>query len=147
MARMSLEFDGFKELAYRISEIEDALKPAVDEALTEVQRYVQTETQLAAARYVKGGTQYSTGKMVAAIKPVEGPTWVGTTASVGVGFDIRAEGGGGMHSIWIMYGTPRIKKDVRLYRALRGRATEIKIQQIMQEALDRHVRFDHEGAY
>lgn len=140
MARMSLEFDGFRDLLYRISEVEADLKPAVDEALTEVQKAIQTDTHRAAARYTKGGTRYSTGKMLAAIKPSDGPKWAGDVASVGVGFEIHKAGGGGMHSIWIMYGTPRIAKDRNLYNAIRGTAARVTVENIMRKSLEKHVR-------
>lgn len=142
MAKMSLEFDGFRDLIYQISKVESELKPAVDEALTEVQKAIQSDTRKAAAKYTKGGTKYSTGKMLAAIKPTDGPKWAGDVASVGVGFEIHKPGGGGMHSIWIMYGTPRIAKDKNLYNAIRGPLAKATIQKIMQESLERHVRLD-----
>lgn len=143
MAKMSLEFDGLKDLLYQISEVESALKPAVDDALTQVQNFVQGQTRQAAAKYVKGGTEYSTGRMRAAIKPNDGPKWTGDVASVGVGFDIYAAGGGGMHSIWIMYGTPRIKPDTKLHNAVRGAKTQYEIREIMEKALREHVKLDY----
>lgn len=138
MAKMSLEFDGLKDLLYKIDEVEGELRPAVDEALTKVQHYVQDQTRQAAAKYVKGGTEYATGKMKAAVKPDSGPEWAGNTASVGVGFDIHKPGGGGMHSVWMMYGTPRISPDTKLHNAVRGAKTKMQIHKIMQEALQEH---------
>lgn len=140
MAKMSLVSTAISDLLVRISAVERELKPAVDEALTEVQSYVQGQTRQAAAKYTKGGTKYSTGKMLAAIKPDDGPKWVGDVASVGVGFEIHKAGGGGMHSIWMMYGTPRIKPDKKLYDAIRGARTKKQIQEIMQNALSRHAK-------
>ncbi len=142
MARMSLEFDGMKDLLYKISAVEGALKPAATDALTQVQDYVQGQTRQAPAQYVKGGTEYSTGRMRAAIKPNDGPKWVGEVASVGVGFDIHKAGGGGMHSIWIMYGTPRIRPDTKLHNAIRGQRTHYKVKEIMERALRQHVTLD-----
>lgn len=139
MAKMSLEFDGLKDLLYKIDEVEGELRPAVDDALTQVQNYVQDQTRQAAAKYAKGGTRYSTGKMKAAVKPDSGPEWAGSTASVGVGFDIRKPGGGGMHSIWMMYGTPRIRPDTKLYGAVRGQKTKLRILRIMSDTLQKHV--------
>lgn len=142
MARMSLEFDGLKDLLYRISEVEGELRPAVDEALTEVQQYVQGNVRQASARYVPGGTRYSTGEMRAAIKPDDGPQWAGSVATVGVGFEIHKSGGGGMHSVWMMYGTPRIKPDTKLHNAVRGAKTQYQIRDIMEKSLQEHVTLD-----
>lgn len=143
MAKMSLEFDGFKDLLYQISEVESALQPAVDDALTQVQRFVQGQTRQAAAKYVPGGTPYSTGEMKAAIKPDDGPQWSGSVATVGVGFEIHKSGGGGMHSVWIMYGTPRITPDTKLHNAVRGTKTQYEIRKIMEKALREHVKLDY----
>lgn len=140
MARMSLKFNGFYDLAHRISEIEGSLRPAVDEALTEVQRYVQGNVHQAAAKYTKGGTRYSTGRMLSAVKPTDGVEWAGNVASVGVGFDIYAAGGGGMHSIWMMYGTPRIRPDKKLYNAIRGARTQKQVHEIMEKVFTEHAK-------
>lgn len=140
MAKMKLEFSGFEDLARRIDEIEGDIKPAANEALTKVQSYVQSNTRHAAAKYSKGGTKYSTGRMKAAIKPDSGPEWAGTVASVHVGFEIYAAGGGGMHSIWRMYGTPRAAKDVNLYNAIRGARTQKQVREIMEKVFQEHAR-------
>lgn len=140
MARMTLQFDGLKDLSRRIDEIEGSIKPTASEALTKVQEYVQGQTRQAAARYAPGGTQYSTGRMQGAIKPNDGPKWSGDVASVGVGFIISQPGGGGMHSIWRMYGTPRAAKDTKLYNAIRGARTQKQVTEIMQKTFLEHAR-------
>ena len=140
MAKMRLTFDGLDRLARRIDEIEGDIKPAADEALTKVQRYVQENVRQASAKYTKGGTTYSTGRMRAAIKPDNGPEWAGTVASVHVGFEIYAAGGGGMHSIWRMYGTPRAAKDTRLYNAIRGVRTRKQVREIMEKTFIEHAK-------
>lgn len=140
MAKMKLTFDGLASLARRIDEIEGSVQPAADEALTKVQHYIQDNTRQAAAKYTKGGTKYSTGRMQAAIKPDSGPEWAGTVASVHVGFEIYAAGGGGMHSIWRMYGTPRAAKDTKLYNAIRGARTKKQVREIMEKVFQEHAR-------
>ena len=140
MAKMTLQFDGLRDLARRIDEIEGTVQGAADEALTKVQHYVQDNTRHAAAKYSKGGTKYSTGRMKAAIKPDSGPEWAGNVASVHVGFEIYAAGGGGMHSIWRMYGTPRAAKDANLYNAIRGARTQKQVREIMEKVFTEHAR-------
>lgn len=138
MARMSLTFKGFEDLAYKIEQAEKDLRGAVDEALTETQNIIQGNTRQAAAKYTKGGTKYSTGRMLAAVKPNTGPEWSGTIASVGVGFDLRKAGG--YHSIFVMYGTPRMKKDVKLYNAIRGARTKQQVAQAQEKIMLEHLK-------
>ena len=138
MARMSLVFDGFADLAYQIDRLEGDLRGAVDEALTETQDYIQASTAQAAAKYTKGGTRYSTGRMLAAVKESTGPEWSGTIASVGVGFGLGKDGG--YHSIFVMYGTPRMAKDVRLYNAIRGSRTRQQVAETQRRIMLEHLQ-------
>lgn len=141
MAKIKLGLeDSFKDLLYRVEKVQGNLRPAVDEALTELQKAIQSDVQAAAAKYAPGGTKYSTGKMLGAIKPTNGPEWAGTTAKVGVGFEIHKPGGGGMHSVWMMYGTPRIAKDSKLYKAVRGAHIKHMANRIFTQTLNKYAR-------
>lgn len=140
MAKMSLVSTAISDLLVKISEVEGDLKPAADEALSKVQQYVQGNVHQAAAKYAPGGTQYSTGAMLGAVKPTDGPQWAGSVATIGVGFEIHKAGGGGMHSVWMMYGTPRIAPDKNLYDSIRGARTKNEIQTIMQDVLSTHAQ-------
>lgn len=146
MARIQMLFDGFEDLAYEISKLGDEpLKNAVDEALSETQKLIQRKTAAAAAKYgPKGGKGYATGGMKSAIH-ADGVEWSGPVASVGVGFDLEAEGG--FHSIFIMYGTPRhapgnnrgIRRDKEIYNAIRGPHLNEEIEQIQLKAMKKHL--------
>lgn len=121
MARMSITFDGFEKLAAEVDRVSGQLHEAVDEALEGTFKMVQSETTSASAIYAtKGGGRkgYATGKMFAAIKSDDGVQWKGSVAEVGVGFDFEKKGG--YHSVFIMYGTPRIAKDSKVYNAIKG---------------------------
>lgn len=138
MAKMTLSFDGLEDLARRIDEIEGELKTTANEALTKVQHHVQANTRHAAAKYSKGGTTYSTGRMKSTVKADSGPEWAGNVASVHVGFELYEPGG--FHSIFIMYGTPRIAKDTNLYNAIRGARTQKQVREIMENVFIEHAR-------
>ena len=56
--------------------------------------------------------------------------WSGTKAFVDVGFDIQ---NGGLASIFLMYGTPRMKKDTKLYNDIYGKKTRDEIRALQEE--------------
>ena len=146
MAKVSILFDGFEDLAYEISKLGDEpLHDAVDEALSKAQEHVQRKVKAAAAKYgPRGGKGYATGDMKAAVY-TGGVEWSGSTASVGVGFDLEAEGG--FHSIFIMYGTPRhapgnnrgIRRDKEIYNAIRGPHLNEEIEEIQLKAMEKYL--------
>ena len=73
-----------------------------------------------------------TKKSIVSNSPVE---WTGDTASVGVGFDI---GGGGLPSIFLMYGAKRgVKADKNLYNAVFGAAVRKKVQEAQKRAFEK----------
>ena len=139
MARMSIIFDGFKDLAYAIDEAGGDLHAAVDEALTETQQLIQEKLATAALPYAdKGVKGYATGKMYDAIIPDAQIEWHGSVASVRVGFDLHQADG--FHSIFVMYGTPRMDKDQKVYNAIRGTRTKHAIALMQEEIMKKHLR-------
>ena len=139
MARMKIMFDGFKDLAEAIDRAGGDLKTAVNEALTETQKLVQTKLMHAAAPYAtKGVKGYAKGDMYDTIKQDTNVDWAGSVASIGVGFELYKKGG--WHSIFVMYGTPRMQKDQKVFNAIRGSKTKKEIaakqEEIMQKYLD-----------
>jgi hypothetical protein len=77
-----------------------------------------------------------TKKSIVIDAPVE---WTGDQAAVGVGFNIV---GGGLPSIFLMYGTklhgqPHIKPDRNLYNAVYGPQTRKEIMQIQEQAFEK----------
>ena len=70
---------------------------------------------------------------------VEKPTieWNGTIATVKTGFNIKD---GGLASIFLMYGTPRIKKDQKLYDAFYSARTQKEIDKIQEDTFYEEIR-------
>lgn len=139
MARMSIIGDSFKDLALAIDKAGGDLKAAADEALRETGKVVQTNLVSAAQPYAgKGKKGYATGEMYRAIKRTFSPVWVGDVAEVGTGFDLHENGG--WHSIFIMYGTPRIAKDQAVFNAIKGTKTRKSIVAAQEKALQKHLK-------
>ena len=64
-------------------------------------------------------------------------TWEGTKANIPVGFDIKQ---GGLPSIFLMYGTPRIKKDTKLYADVYGKKAQERIKKAQEEAFLKEIK-------
>lgn len=75
MARMSITFSGFADLAADIDRSGGDLHKAVDEALTKTGEYIQSQVESAATPYAaKGLKGYATGEMYGAIRKIRSST-------------------------------------------------------------------------
>lgn len=143
MAKMSIVFDGFKDLAYQIDKAGGDVEKAVDEALSDTFDVVQSNLEKASAVYSsKGGGRkgYATSDMYHAIKKDRKIYWKGTVAEVGVGFNLDKSFKGGYHSIFIMYGTPKIAKDSKVYNAIKGTKTKKDIAEAQKKAMIKYLK-------
>lgn len=136
--KMKIIFDGFADLAYAIDKAGGDLKGAVDEALVATQTQIQQNLTSAAAPYAaKGRKGYATGKMFGTIIADGAVHWEGGIAYVDAGFRIRESGG--WHSIFVMYGTPRMAKDTAVYNAIKGSATKKQIAKLQEEVMQKYL--------
>ena len=138
MARMSIIFDGFKDLAAAIDRADGDLKTAVDDALVQTQSLVQSNLVSAAGVYAsKGRKGYATGKMYGTIIDDHVIDWSGSVATVRVGFDLGEDGG--YHSLFIMYGTAKMSKDIAVFNAIKGTATKNAIAKLQEEIMKKYL--------
>jgi hypothetical protein len=143
MAKMSITFSGFADLAADIDRSGGDLHKAVDEALTKTGQYIQSQLASAAAPYAaKGLKGYAEGDMYGTIINDQIVSWQGSVAEVSVGFDLDAKGG--WHSIFVMYGTPRMDKDQKVYNAIKGTKTKKEIEKIQQEVMQKYIKIGGE---
>lgn len=139
MAKMKILFDGFEDLAAAIDRAGGDLHEAVNEALMETQKCIQQNLSSAAAPYAaKGKKGYATGRMYGTIIGDGAVEWNGPVASVHVGFGLSQKGG--WHSIFVMYGTPRMAKDTAVYNAIRGTATKAQIAKLQEEIMSKYLQ-------
>ena len=143
MAKMQIMFDGFSDLAEAIDRVEGDLHAAVDDALNETQETVRANLIPAAAVYDRKGLKgYATGKMYRSIiksAPVE---WEGSVATVKTGFSTNGDAtmAGFMHSIFVMYGTPKMSKDPKIYNAIKGTKVKKEIAEKQKEIMQKHLK-------
>ena len=146
---MKILFDGFDQLAEEIDKAGANLKDAVDEALSETQKLIQRKVTDAAKPYASRSDAhpYASGDMYRAIIDKPEVEWTGMVAEVAVGFDLTAKGG--FHSIYVMngtkvHGTPRVKKDQKLWNAIKGAQTKKEIAAVQEEVLRKYLKIGGE---
>lgn len=126
-----LEFDGFEEVIARLSKLEGDVKGITEKALRETHKVITKKAETAIAPHKQTGATEKSLVRNAEIK------WAGSEASVRTGFSIRQ---GGLASIFLMYGTPRMKKDQNLYNAFFGNKTKKEVTEIQENIFYDEIR-------
>lgn len=140
--KMTISFQGFEEYAEKLDKFEGSLKATVTEALRESADYVTKNLEKDIKPHSKPISKYSTGATAKSLK-MQTVKWEGSRATIGVGFDIS---GGGLPSIFLMYGTPRhgphpgVEADKALYKDAFGNSTKRKINEIQKEIFERNLK-------
>lgn len=132
----SCEFDGMDELIGRLKKLDGDTKSITEKALKKTHGYVTPKLREDMAKHSR------TGRTEQSIKERAEVNWVGSVASVDIGFDISK---GGLASVFLMhgtkvYGTPRTKKDQKLYNDIYGKATTQAVRDLQQEVFYAELR-------
>ena len=115
--KIGLELAGFEELISDRDALNGDIKGAVSDSLKVAHETVTPKVQADMKRHKR------TGRTADAIVTTSGVQWEGTTASIDVGFRFQK----GLASVFLMYGTPRMKKDTKLYNDIYGSKTKKEI--------------------
>lgn len=129
--RFGVTFDGFDELMANLDALQGDLKKVTNECLEVAPEIITPKLHQAMTKHKQTG---QTEKSIVEHSPVK---WEGMTASIEVGFKIR---NGGLPSIFLMYGTPRMKKDTKLYNAVYGKKTRDEIAKKQQDILEKAIK-------
>ena len=108
-----------------------AMKRGVESALKASKRHVNPLIEQSMAKLPAGG-KYSTGTTKESIDRDMSVEWQGMTATIKVGFDFSKSG---VTSIFLMYGTPKMKPVAGLKNAVYGAKTQKELATIQEEAL------------
>lgn len=126
-----IEFDGFDEVIKRLEKLNGDIKGTTEKALKETHKIITKQAREAIEPHKETGATekslYTQGKV----------EWAGTLASVETGFSIR---NGGLASIFLIYGTPRMKKDQKMYNAFWSRKTQDEIKKIQEDIFYEEIR-------
>jgi len=128
--KIGLQFEGFDELAAQFEQLGGDLKRATENALKASKQAVTPGIDQAINKHrLTGDTERSLDKKIR----VE---WEGTTASIDIGFHVSQ---GGLPSIFLMYGTPRVKKDTKLYNSIYGSKVKKQIAEVQKEVFQKMI--------
>lgn len=136
--RIGLQVAGFEEYMAKLDEVggSKAMRRGVEEALKESKKYVNPLIEKSMTKLPAGG-RYSTGNTKRSLDKDMSVEWQGATASIKVGFDFSESG---LKSIFLMYGTPRMKPVTGLKAAVYGAKTKKEIAAIQGAALDKVIK-------
>lgn len=129
--RWGIMFKGFDELMEKYDKLGGDLKEIATKCLEVAPQEVNPLLEAAMNKHIR------TGRTKASIIKDAKIEWSGSIGTIPVGFDLSK---GGMPSIFLMYGTPRMKKDTKLYNAIYGKTIKKKIsakqEEILMKAID-----------
>ena len=123
---MQLQFKGFDELISQYEAMNGDVKRAVEASLKESKDYITKQASSAIRQHRR------TGRTESSLDKSMNVLWSGSEASIDVGFHIHD---GGLPSVFLMYGTPRMAKDQKLYDAFYGAKTKREVKRIQEEAI------------
>lgn len=143
--RMGLQFDGWEETITKLNSLagNSGTAKAVEEALISSKEYVNEQLDkavISASLPAKG--KYSTGDTRKSINKDSVVQWQGQTASIKVGFDFKKSG---TTSIFLMYGTPKMKPAKGLKNAVYGTKTKKEIAEIQSNVISKYIKDVMEG--
>ncbi len=124
--KFGIQFEGFNELIKDFENLGGDIRLITEDCLKAAHEIVTPKLKADMNRH------HRTGDTEKSIKINPTITWEGTTASIDVGFKISQ---GGLPSIFLMYGTPRMPKDTKLYNDIYGGAVRKLIAQRQEEIL------------
>jgi len=123
MPKLGINVDGFDSIISRFERIGVDAKPITEKAIKESHKLITAKAEQAIA------THKATGRTQKSLQKECKVKWSGTVAESDVGFDIS---GGGLPSIFLMYGTPRMGKDAKFYQAFYNKATQNEVANLQE---------------
>lgn len=136
--RIGLVTNGLEDYMAKLDELgsTQAMKRATEAALKASKEYVNPLIEQAMNKLPAGG-KYSTGDTKKSIDDDMDVTWQGLTGEIKIGFDFNKSG---LKSIFLMYGTPRMKPVTGLKAAIYGNKTKKALAELQGEALAEEIR-------
>lgn len=131
--RFGLQFTGWEEMITKLDDVggSKAMTEATDLALKKSKEYVNQEIDKVIDHLPAGG-KYSTGRTKESLDKKDTVDWQGLKASVDVGFNFKKSG---LTSIFLMYGTPKMRPVAGLKDAIYGAKSKKEVAKIQKEII------------
>ena len=141
--KIGLQFNGWEDYIAKLDELggTQVMKKGVEEALIESKKHVNPLIEQSMGKLPAKG-KYSTGDTKKSIDNEMKVEWVGMTGTIKVGFDFSKSG---LKSIYLMYGTPKMKPVSGLKNAIYGAKTQKEIAEIQEKVLSDVIKKVMEG--
>ena len=129
--KLTIDFKGFDEYMEKLERLGSDTKALTEKALKASFEKVTPGIGCAIDNHKRTRT---TKKSLVSHSQVK---WQGTVGRVEVGFDIP---NGGLASIFLMYGTPRMEPDMNLYNSIYGSKVKKQVRKVQKEIFDEELR-------
>ena len=144
-SKIGLQFEGWEETITKLNDLagDSVTKKAVAEALVKSKEYINEKldsTMTSGSLPAKG--KYSTGDTKKSINRDSNVEWQAQTATIKVGFDFKKSG---TTSIFLMYGTPKMKPAKGLKTAIYGSKTKKEVAEIQSDIVNKYIKKVMEG--
>jgi hypothetical protein len=143
--KIGLQFQGWEEYISKLDELggSTVVKKGVEEALIESKKHVNPliEKSVAKGKLPAKG-KYSHGNTQKSIDEEMRVEWNGLTGEIKIGFDFSKSG---VTSVFLMYGTPKMKPVAGLKNAIYGAKTQKEVAEIQEKILAEHIKKVMEG--
>lgn len=141
--KIGLQFEGWENYMSKLDELggTQVMKKGVEEALIESKKHVNPLIEKAMEKLPAGG-KYSSGNTKESIDKDNKVEWSGMTGTIKVGFDFSKSG---VTSVFLMYGTPRMKPVSGLKGAIYGSKSQKEIAEIQERVLSDVIKKVMEG--
>lgn len=145
--KIGLNFDGWEEYMAKLDKIGggSAMKRGAEAGLITSKNHVNPKIKKGVSNgSLPAGGKYSSAPHVKdALDNDLKVNWQGSIAEIKIGFDLKKPGG--FTSIYLMYGTPRMKPAKGLKAAIYGATTKKEIAELQSEALNKVIKRIMEG--
>lgn len=124
-----LSFVGLKEISEKLEKLGASVEETTELAMKQSKKYLNNGIEQAMNSSKFDFNRPNQGETRRSLDKSDHVYWDRKTALIDVGFDLDD---GGLPSIFLMYGTPQIEPDRKLFSAIFGSKTKKQVRQIQE---------------